>query len=196
MRPRTPHRAVGCPRPGVGCDGKGSGRHAGSLGSNVDASAHGRGEKSRGGWISRPRARDPGSGAEGTRPRTCACCRLEFTTLPYSSSEYSNSESPISPEAPRDLAPRARSSYFSVDVPSEEASPSGFVRSEKIGGGAVTTQESSAVDVGGSCSRLPGGPMPRRRTAGSVDRGRPAPRRRGALTTPEPHRENGTRRGR
>ena len=30
------------------------------------------------------------------RARTCACCRLEFTTLPYSSSEYSNSESPIS----------------------------------------------------------------------------------------------------
>ena len=70
------------------------------------------GAKSRAGGGSPVRARDSGSGAEGTRPRTCACCRLEFTTLPYSSSEYSNSESPISPEAPRDLVTREVVLFF------------------------------------------------------------------------------------
>ena len=135
------------------------------------------------------------------RARTCACCRLEFTTLPYSSSEYSNSESPISTAVmerasvcPRDgelffrwiarhnARSRNAQSWLISDTPSPQP-----------GGG---------VEPRGSCSRHPGGRTPRMRTVGSVGPGPRAPRRRvqktpASRTTEESHHqihENGTRR--
>ena len=111
---RRVHGIVGCDRKllivrlvvhdlGLDATGRGRGVTRGSHSFQTSVPQLMGGAKSRAEGGSSVRARDAGSGAEGTRPRTCACCRLEFTTLPYSSSEYSNSESPISPEAPRDL---------------------------------------------------------------------------------------------
>jgi len=102
---------------------RGGGREGASesgvaCGSNEMASAQPVRRKVAGGCPFRRAGAVRGWGRVG-RARTCACCRLEFTTLPYSSSEYSNSESPISTAVMEraSVCPRDGEAIFPLDRP-------------------------------------------------------------------------------